>query len=365
MGLPIPDQLAVQLDEPVLPEAVISNPVDQLEARPKAIARGATGARITEKNAELLAFAAAFPGATTEAFSVLNNREATRFAAGGELPTIGGTEKRLEKLVKLGALRKTRRPGSTVAQYGITKAGVAAAYSFGHDVNYPDPIDDTAFRTLVHYRFIAHVAAQLISPKGFFRNSLGIEPVSLGQLRSEKMMRATFDPVRRKLKENAESGKSGDFGRWRDGALSGAERAANERRIGWSDIVEAQPALLTIGAPQREGTKLKAIHQPDIAVILDGSRTDRSAKNILVEVELSKKSWTDYDSILATLKREFDLGTMYERAVYFTNNNEVSNLIRRVDASYGLIGSGKLTILPLLDRNGNRIEKNNRVPREN
>lgn len=348
-----------------LPEATTGNAVARRITVKKSSAHGNAGERITEKNAALLAFAALFPGATKEAFSVLDYREATHFAPGGELPTIRGTEVRLAKLVRLGALRTTRHPGSTVTQYGITKAGVAAAYSFGHDVNYPDPLDGLAFRTLVHYRFIAHIAAQLISPEGFFRDSLGIDPVSLGHLRSEKMMRATFDVVKRKLKEKAEGGASGDFGKWRDNALSGAEKAANAGRISWRDIVEMQPALLTIGTPQREDSKLKLVHEPDIAVVLDHLRSDRSAKNILVEVELSKKTWTEYDSIFATLKREFEHGNMYERAVYFTNNNEVSNLIKRVDADYKLISSGKLTILPILDRNGNPIQQNNRVSKEN
>ncbi|TQM98803.1 hypothetical protein FHX68_1515 [Microbacterium lacticum] len=230
-------------------------------------------------------------------------------------------------------------------------------------MNYVDYMAGLSLKRLYHYRMIAHVGALLISPEGFFRDSLGIEPVALEQLVSEKMMRATYSPVREMLKKKAEEDGVADFGRWRNAMLSSAEKAASEGRLQWSDIVESKPALLTIGTPLREGSKLKAVHQPDLAVVLDGDRTDRNAKNILMEVEISKKSWADYDSILATFKREFELGLIYERGVYFYIDNDVPSLLKRVDATgYNLIRDGKLTLLPIRDRNGVPLKNNNRVP---
>ncbi|WP_188757067.1 hypothetical protein, partial [Microbacterium lacticum] len=281
----------------------------------------------------------------------------------GDTIQVGGTDKRLEKLVRLGALQRFRNTATRTTHYGITKRGVGAAWSFGYPMNYVDYMAGLSLKRLYHYRMIAHVGALLISPEGFFRDSLGIEPVALEQLVSEKMMRATYSPVREMLKKKAEEDGVADFGRWRNAMLSSAEKAASEGRLQWSDIVESKPALLTIGTPLREGSKLKAVHQPDLAVVLDGDRTDRNAKNILMEVEISKKSWADYDSILATFKREFELGLIYERGVYFYIDNDVPSLLKRVDATgYNLIRDGKLTLLPIRDRNGVPLKNNNRVP---
>lgn len=356
MGLPT-------LIDTALPEATESSAAPAPKHRRKASTHGNAGERITEKNAEMLAFAAAFPAADHEAFSVLSFRDHTHFAPGGELPSVGGTDVRLAKLVRLGALQKFRNHSTKTTHFGITKHGVGAAWSFGYPMEHVDYMAGLSLKRLNHYRFIAHVAAQLISPEGFFRDSLGIEPVALSSLVSEKMMRATYSPVREMLKKKAGEEGIADFGRWRNAMLASADKAAGEGRIRWSDIVESKPALLTIGSPQREGSKLKAVHQPDIAVLRDSERASRTARNILVEVELSKKSWADYDAILATLKRELEHGFIYERAVYFTVGTQISSLLKRVDASgHNLIRDGNLTILPILDRNGVPIKINNRVP---
>lgn len=326
-----------------------------------------TGAHITEGNARLVAFAGAFPAADAEAFSMLSNRQETRFAPGGELTSIQGTKQRLAKIVRVGALKKTSNVATKVQHYGITDAGIGAAWSFGYALEKPDRIDNLSKSRLTHYQMIAHVAALFASPRGYFRRSLGIEPVPLDDLISEKMMRNSFDAVKRNLKEELEADASadhrGDFGRWRDDIIQSAIQAVADGRLQWNEIVEARPALLTLGAPQRGDTKLKAVHQPDLAVVLDGDRTGPQGKNKLVEIEISKKSWEEYDAIFATVAAELEEGSIYDQALWFTHGTQIPSLLRRVNTlgSYGLIESGRIKILPLLHRDGTPFSFENRV----
>ncbi|PPF82982.1 hypothetical protein C5B96_08580 [Subtercola sp. Z020] len=323
-----------------------------------------SGAHITEGNARLIAFTGMFPCVDAEGLSMLSNRQETRFAPGGELTSIKGTKQRLNKIVRIGALKKTTNMATRVEHYGITDNGIGSAWSFGYTLERPDKLDNLSKSRLTHYQMIAHVAAQFASPQGFFRKSLGVGPVPLDNLVSEKMMRGSFDPVMRKIKAKPTADHRGDFGRWRADVIKSASEAVNAGRLQWSEIVEQRPALLTVGAAQRGDTKLKAVHQHDLTVILDGDRTGPRAKNLLVEIEISKKSWEEYDAIFATLAAELKEGSIYDRAIYFTHGVQISSLLRRVNArgSHGLIESGQLRIFPLLHRDGTPFIFNNRVP---
>ena len=325
--------------------------------------KAVSGVRVTEGNAELIYFLAKFPGATAEALSIISARQDRAAIGHNLLPTVKGTEKKLRKLVSLGAVEAVRNPYTQAVQYTATQLGIDALWSFGYNAEHGTTLDKKSLTRLEHYRNIALVAAQLTSPQGFFRDSLGIEPVALDQLVSENEMRGAYEPVKHQLKEAAKRGSSSDYGRWRKTELEAALSEAGSGKVRWSDIVEAHPALLTLGQPQRTGAKTKAVHQSDLTVILDGARTGTKARNILVEVELSKKSWEEYDSILKTLKMELDHGFIVARVVYFTVGPQVETLLRKVNAkgSYGLFESGKLLVLPILDRNGEPVRSTNRV----
>lgn len=350
--------LASIVDEP-LPDIDESNTVELNENKPQRV----SGARVTEGNARLLAFAGMFPGADSEAFSVLSNRQETKLSPGGMLPTVKGTEKRLRKLEALGTLGKYKNPLTNQTHYSLTKQGFAAAWSFGYGLKHGATLNGASRERATHYQMIAHVAAQFASPEGFFRESLGIEPVALYDLISEHAMRGSFEPVKEKLKAWKKKGESGDFGRWREAAMIYAIQKMTDKKIHPSDLVESNPALLTIGQPQREGTKLKAVYQPDLAVMLDHDRTDARSKNLLVEVELSKKSWEEYNSILATIARELDHEVIYSRAVYFTVGTQVETLLRKVDRAggYNLFSTGKLLVLPILHRDRSPVSFSKRI----
>lgn len=130
-----------------------------------------------------------------------------------------------------------------------------------------------------------------------------------------------------------------------------------------ADLIEAHPVLLTLGMPRVEGIKGKAVYQPDLAINLDQNRTAAKSSNLLVEIELTRKSFEAYDAILRTIKAETDRPYVYARAVYFTIGKSVENLLRKVDTAgdYGLFASGRLIVLPITHRDGTPVQLNRRV----
>jgi hypothetical protein len=362
MGLPthIMESLP-EVETPLAPQQQTAAEVVE-QATPK---RGGdyVGRRITEGNAIKLALIWKFPGADVEACSIITDRQDKPFATSGLMPTIKGTDKVLRKLEDLGAVGKHKNPDTQRSVYSLTKAGRAAAYSFGYVAPDTSSLHNTSERRANHYQMIAHVAAQFASPMGFFRDSLGIEPVGINGVISEHEMRAAYEPIKKELKEQKETGESGDFGLWRKAAMKYALKAAGDGRLDWSSITEAMPALLTIGEPDVEKAKTKAVHQPDLAVILDGDRTDADSRNLLVEVELNKKSWADYESILRTYDAELKHGFIYSRVVYFTIGTQVETLLRKIDKAHelNLFASGKLVVLPLTHRDGTLVRFEKRI----
>lgn len=320
-------------------------------------------ARVTEGNAEWLAFSAKFPGADREPFSVLRYRQESPLAQGGELLALRGVANPLRKLQKLNTMENFRNPATGRVHWGVTDLGVECAREYGYELPKPRGIRRLSLERLTHYAAIAHVAAQFVSPVGFFEESLGIKPVQVNDLVSENEMRAAYDPIKAELIANKKEGKSGDFGRYREDLLKHAFGLVRENRLDWSDLISMYPQLLTIGQPKREGSKTKQVHQPDLAVKIGEDGRGMKSSNLLVEVELSKKSWNAYDSILATYAAELSKPLVYSRVVYFTQGQSVANLLKKVDAAgeYGLIESGKLVVLPILHRDGTPFEKKNRV----
>ena len=355
MGLPIPPLLDSQKPEENLPELQETAP----ETKQKRSSELYIGPRITEGNAQRLHFIGKFPGADVEACSIIRDRQ----DAPGTLPTIKGTDKVLRKLHTLGVIGRAANPDTKRSVYSLTGSGRMSAESFGHTVPGSATLNKTSPRRASHYQMIAHVAAQFASPAGFFRDKLGIEPVGIEGVISEHEMRIAYEMVAKKLKERKERGESGDFGKWRTGAMAAAIDAVSRGRVDWPDITAALPGLLTLGEPLVDEMVTKAVHQPDLAVILDGARNDPKAKNLLVEIELNPKSWDAYEQILRTYRAELDRGFVYSRVVYFTIGNRVETLLRKVDrrATTGLFETGQLVVLPLTHRDNTPVRFEKRI----
>ncbi|WIE60949.1 hypothetical protein DEI97_014505 [Curtobacterium sp. MCLR17_032] len=355
MGLPIPPLLDSQKPEENLPQLTET----ATETKQKRSSELYIGPRITEGNAQRLHFIGKFPGADVEACSIIRDRQ----DAPGTLPTIKGTDKLLTKLRSLGVIGRATNPDTKRSVYSLTKSGKISAESFGHTVSGSATLNGTSQRRASHYQLIAHVAAQFASPAGFFRDSLGIEPVGIEGVISEHEMRIAYEKVAAKLKKRKERGESGDFGVWRAGAMAAAIEAVSKDRIEWPDITSALPALLTLGEKETPEMVTKAVHQPDLAVFLDGDRDSPTAKNLLVEVELNPKSWEAYEQILRTYRAELDRGFVYSRVVYFTIGNRVETILRKVDrkAKTGLFESGLLVVLPLTHRDNTPVRFEKRI----
>lgn len=320
--------------------------------------------RITAGNALLIAFIGKFPGATSAACSLIAARQDR--AAQGELvlPTVKGTDKRLRKLLDFGVITRHRSRTTGIAHYGITDLGLTSAWSYGYGVDHSTKLSDKSKTRVTHYELIAMVAAQFMSPTGWFRDTLGIEPVGLDQLISENEMRAAYEPVKEELKRRKKKdGDSDDFGKWRNTELTAALSEVNSHRVALSDVPVVRPALLTIGQPQRDGAETKAVHQPDLAVLIDSPGDGLRSSNLMVEVERSRKSWAEYHSILKTIKMELEHGFIYDRAVYFTLGTQVETLLRKVDArgKFNLFDSGRLVVLPIVDENNEPIKEQSRI----
>jgi len=304
-----------------------------------------------------------FPGIDSEALSVAIDRQDKPYAQHGIMPTVKGTDKKLRKLEALGVVGKYENPSTKRRIYSLTKDGIAAAWSFGYNMEHCGSLHKTSKNRANHYQMIAHVAAQFASPLGFFRESLGIEPVGIEGVISEHEMRGAYEPIKESLKKRSAKGESGDFGKWRIAAMQHAIKMIKAGRLDWVDVTESLPGLLTIGQPAIEEAQTKPVHQPDLAIIADHNRTGREAKNLLVEIELNKKSWEDYERILRTYKAELDHGFIYERAVYFTIGTQVETLLRKVDKAIGanLFESGRLVVLPLTHRDGTPVRFEKRI----
>ena len=100
-----------------------------------------TGSQVSSGNAQTLAFLGSFPAADSESLSMIAHRQEIRLYSCGVLPTIKGTEKRLRKLERLNTVDKQKNPATGVNHYGITKNGIAAAWSFGHDMEHASTIN--------------------------------------------------------------------------------------------------------------------------------------------------------------------------------------------------------------------------------
>lgn len=313
-----------------------------------------TRARITERDALYLGFLTKFPAADAEALSYLATRQSNPFGAPeGQLTDPSGVEKRLQKLVKIGAATRFRNPISGTKHYGATALGNEAAMFYGHESTSWQTIEGLSISRLEHYRNIALIAAQFASPINYFKDSLGVEAVQFEQLISENEIRKPYDQVRQFLKKQHERGEgNGSFGTYRKALARRAVEEVQDKKLAITEIVSTYPQLLTLGTTDNEASKMKPIHQPDFAVRLDDTQRTQRGKNLLIEVELHQKAPEDYERILRTLRHEFASGTAYERAVYFTGTDAIANALKRTDkaAETNLIENKRLVILPIKGR---------------
>ena len=256
----------------------------------------------------------------------------------------------------LGVVEFYRNPISGEKHYSITKYGLQMMGVLGYDTTGMSRLDGLSLERLNHTTQIARAAATLISPKKFY-SDVDFPQLKVNELVSEQKMRADFAPIKQSLQVKNRIDGDGNYGDWRHNELKKQLSDIKNNRLTWDSFIVSSPSLLTVGHPKNHDERLKDCHQPDIAVVPAGRTTPRS-ENILVEVELSRKSWQEYTEILATFAEEFNNPFVYNRGIYFTTIPQLNKILRAVDQQngFGLFDKGQLLVLPLVDRDGKKID---------
>lgn len=323
---------------------------------------GTPRARVTDKDEVLLAFLGKLQVARADALTQLLMAEKAPNGRGSKnIVAISTVEARLEKLKKLGMVESFFRPGLEPV-WSVTEHGGAFAQIRGYLTSdgewNPKTAADIKSNDMTHRLAVSHVAAQLTSPRGYFKELLKLNPVPFENLISEYALRRWKTVIHNDLRAiDAERGapvmKSGGY---RTERLRKAVNEVEAGLIEWEDLLEFYPDLWTLGEADKTAAEgyVRSEHYPDLVVSREAGRTGEKSKSFFVEVELNKKSQDVYEKILRTYANEFEHGLVYCRVLYFTNSTEVKNLITKVDKrhSFGLLKSGRLVFAPIKARDG-------------
>lgn len=328
--------------------------------------KGSPRARITDIDAKILAHCAQWPGCTVDAISVLH-RTAQNEVSNGDLMTVGGAQRRLAKLEKLGVIEQDRALDGAIV-WGTTPAGVIAARHHGYAIDEHSVTRDgfrrMSYEQLDHYRYIGLVAAMLKSEGRFYEDDLKLPPVPWRSLISEPQMRRDQEPIASQLRDiarakglNARDNKN-MFGAWRREKLTEAIKLVNEGKLPISQLVARFPFFRTLGEPVKmtegvvELAAVKGTHFPDLVIDRERERTTARSSSVAVEIELSSKSEENLGAILRTYAAEFEHSAVYGRVIYFVINDKIKEDIEDIDKfqELKLIERGLLTIVPIRDR---------------
>jgi len=319
--------------------------------------------RTNYDDALVCAFGAKFAVFELETASMLREAKRTNVSRGGGLLSLRGTALQLDKLKNEGLLEsEVLESGREV--WGTTPRGVSFArrHGFLSDENeVTEGMAGIQHLWLDHYLYTAHVAAQLISPAGYFRDSLGLEPASINDLQAESQVRRVHDPIKRQLEEAAKDGGNGDYGKWRKELIQQIIELGKAGKLKPTEILESYPELLTVGEPRRHPkveAQVISTHHPDLVLVRPNERNGRGT-SIGFEIELTAKTTRRYRSYLRTYKGDFTNGSFaYDRWVYISQLPAVGRRLRAADSQAGtdLFDGRRLYSLPLLNRDGAPIE---------
>lgn len=305
----------------------------------KAKKTGTSRFSITKRYATICCFVAKFHATTPEAISnllVAENRPSHLKATGK--PKKNGnisesTAKQLaNKLVHQGYLTRITDPATKESLYGITKLGAELAKMFDPDCK-PKTAEGTSMTHLHHSKIVALTASQLVNPVGSaLQNQLGITAgsIKIWQLINERATWEGKGDADKRIAHHKAKGEILTIGDLRERDLN--EQIKEYKQIQSLDrLLIDNPLLWNIAHPAE--LNLKGLIKPDLIVYQDENRTDE-AKNILIEVELSRKSTDDYIERLQSFKRELkgeNKGKVYDKVVYIVANNNDAQAIAKAD----------------------------------
>ncbi len=337
------------------------NNVDKIE-RKKPRHVGTSRARATEKDALLLAFLGKFRVATAESLSLLQIAGAGPRTKGGQLTAISTITNRLDKLERLGLVEAASMKSYPLF-YGVTREGIATAQAFGYLLGDGDAdgkgASGISALNVPHRLATSQVAAQFMSPSGYFKRHLGLDPLSLDQLISER----TIERYRGEIQTDLDADKAaelgdGSFAGWRQSfALREASNLATSEKAPWSEVLDFYPALWSLGWPSTANARTKDNHDPDLVLNLEAQRKTATPTSLFVEVEISLKPKADLERILRTYAYEFSKGVTYKQVLYFVGSEkaqQIKTAIERADKvhDFGLVESKRLKFMPLTGRDG-------------
>ena len=319
--------------------------------------KGTPRARATTQDAPILAHLGAFQIADAATLSLVTRTKPSNVSKGGDIPTVGGTIKRLAKLKKLGLVESIRSRDDLVTLYGVTEAGIITAQKFGYLLDEStanwSSIREMKRRTVRHHRLISLVAAQFAA--GYFKTPFGIDAVHPDQLINEGYIQRVFQPFKERLQAQKKDGSGlGLFAPVRTVILNKAFEEMKARTLAPEDLLEKYPVLYTVSASGKSGVDVKF---PDLAVNLDKGRVSTRSRNIAIEIELSRKPWEAVEAILRTVDMETKTGRVYDKFYLGYIDRKIEMLYQKVAKSAGLslIEDGRFVFFEITDRFGEPV----------
>lgn len=288
---------------------------------------------------------------------MLRERPAGPKSEAGGLPEITSTAQRLRRLSVMGLIQIHAHIMTRQKHYGITDYGfeLLKCDPTYHYIQGYRGIDNLSISRLNHHGYISLAAAQFATPINYYADDLGIPQVNFKQIIGENELRSAYEVAKKELDQNRKDGSGPRrFAEWRQAEIGKALVEIKERRLEFNQLSQEYPAILTLGSTAENA---KNIHQPDLVLRLDDhlrSLENRTAKNVLVEIELTPKKQIDYELAVKTFAAELKTQLIYERIIYFSFGTQVENYLRKADRNLGtgLFDGGKLMVLPITHRDG-------------
>lgn len=318
--------------------------------------------RITETDRKALAFIAHFPGADTDCVtqSLLANRsrfDTLNTPTDSRHPTKNIVSRRLTKLARLGAIQSWRSPAAHVTHHGILDAGYDALEMFGEAPIAERGISQKTGTSLMHYRDIAAVAAQLMH--GEYANpevtkKVGA-PLPLDAFITDQSMHSAVSAYRKQ-----------DEGFNLYLHISNTLAGATSEELADPAFWATQPELMVLTASSDIDTKHRT-HRPDMVVISKlGNRRaieiERSAKPVSAYIDtfrLFHQTIKGYES-LGSDKPVAPVQTMIWLCANKTIKNALTKAANAVDPK--LISTGRVIIADLTNADGTPLVYGDTVP---
>lgn len=295
---------------------------------------------ITDKDLDLLTFIARFKFASEKQLILL--MDVTRKTV----------YKRLMGLREIG-MCKVHQDVSPNRVWSVTSKALQWLAEAGRiDINDVTEVKDISSTTLGHTLAINQTALWLM--RGMpTRNDLPPElfmPYSIDSFVSEYQIRSAWGAYKA-----AEREKIKKFGEGYAGSIH-HDRVwdeAKEKNMSASEVHARFPSLWTIALREAKNKHAKNSHVPDLVVNRESLRAGRDEPvSYAFEIELNAKNRGETADILRSFKED---STRYAHVFWVVSNHSVARHIRREDEEIGMLNSGRMHILPLLNNGGVRL----------